>query len=446
MSDNGRNGSEPAQQAIAGLTISARWEKPLVPTTGGEAILLVRLAASPEPERATRRAPVDVAFVLDRSGSMAGERLALAKEAVDAAVSLLRDEDRAALVVYDHAVETLHRLDRATSRTKTALRLALHGVDAGGSTDLGSGWLTGCGELSRDLPDAPQASGADGDALRLRRALLLTDGLANVGITNPSELTHHATELRKRGVATTTLGVGLGFNEELLGAMAEAGGGNFQFVERADQLRAFFERELCDLLTVVAAGPALTLTLPPDVDARLVNAFPTSCDGDGDRRLTVSLRDVPAGDALDLVFVVSVKAGALGTTHRVRLAATWADPTTDTRQAAELCPAPLKLADPAEVAATASDPEVAGPAARQRAAAAQQAAVRLDREGRYAESRARLQEGVSFLMAAPTSADVRAELKAAQFYARYDAAAPLPEEARKRALWEAQRRSRGNRE
>ena len=140
MTNNGGTRLDPEHRSIAGLTVSARWEKPLVPATGGEAILLVRLTAAPsERDRPTRRAPIDVAFVLDRSGSMAGERLALAKEAVDVAVALLRDEDRAALVVYDHAAETLQRLDRATSRTKTALRLPLHGVDAGGATDLGSG-------------------------------------------------------------------------------------------------------------------------------------------------------------------------------------------------------------------------------------------------------------------------------------------------------------------
>ena len=445
----------PDSVSDAGLTITARWEKPLVPSTGGEGILLVRINAAPQPERdsSTRRAPIDVAFVLDRSGSMAGERLALAKEAVDVAVSHLGDEDRAALVVYDQAVETLQRLDRATSRTKTALRLALHGVDAGGSTDLGTGWLTGCGELSRDLPDArPGADGADGGAVRLRRALLLTDGLANVGITNPAELTHHAAELRKRGVATTTLGVGLGFNEDLLAGMAEAGGGNFQFVERADQLRAFFERELSELLTIVAAGPSLTLTLPSGVEGRLVNAFPTTGDGeDGGtgptgRRLNVSLRDLAAGDALDLIFVLTVDAAALGTTRYLHLTATWADPATDSQRTAELRPAPLTHAEPTVIAATEPDPDVAGPAARQRAAAAHQAAIRLDREGRYAESRARLREGVAFLMAAPASADLGADLNVAQFYASHVADAPMPESTRKRAMSDSHRRSRGNRE
>src|SRR5262245_49434984 len=160
------------------LLITAAWDKRVVPATGGEATLLVRLkAADTAAQNGHRRAPVDVAFVLDRSGSMAGDKLALVKEAVSVAVGRLRDEDKTALVSYDHEVETLQHLDSATPRVKTAIRLALQGVDSRGSTNLSGGWLTGCDELSKGMT---QADG--GGPVRIRRALLLTDGLANVGI------------------------------------------------------------------------------------------------------------------------------------------------------------------------------------------------------------------------------------------------------------------------
>src|SRR5262249_55955170 len=163
-------------------------------------------AADTAAQNGHRRAPVDVAFVLDRSGSMAGDKLALVKEAVDVAVGQLRDEDKTALVIYDHEVETLQHLEPATPRVKTALRLALQGVDAGGSTTLCGGWLTGCVDLSKGVPSADTTG-----PVRIRRSLLLTDGLANVGISSAPELTKHAHELRRRGIATTTLGVGLDF-------------------------------------------------------------------------------------------------------------------------------------------------------------------------------------------------------------------------------------------
>jgi Ca-activated chloride channel family protein len=200
---------------MADLGISARWDRELVAATGGEAALLIRVVAPPAIKEANGngRAPIDVAFVLDRSGSMAGDKLALVKEAVQLAVRQLTEADRAALVIYDNQVQTLTHLTSMTERGRAAVQLALRHVESGGSTNLGEGWLTGCRELSDQMSNGP---------VRLRRSLLLTDGLANVGMTDPAELTHHAQELRRRGVGTTTLGVGLDFDEDLLSGMAEA--------------------------------------------------------------------------------------------------------------------------------------------------------------------------------------------------------------------------------
>src|SRR5215211_5230531 len=293
------------------LDISSAWERPVVPERGDTATLVIRVKAAPV-QTGQRRAPVDVAFVLDRSGSMQGPKLELVKQAVTTAVSLLRDDDRAALVIYDNEVESLQPLAPATSRMKAALRLALHGVDAGGSTYLSGGWLAGCDELAGAMdPD---------DRTRVRRALLLTDGQANVGIVDPAELAKHAGELRRRGITTTTLGVGADFDELLLSGMSEAGGGNFQYIERPDQLPAFFRQEIGELTTLVATGFVLSLTLPHGVRAKLVNAFPSERTG---KRIDVAVGDIPAGDELCLIFDLAVERGPVGTTHPIALALAW---------------------------------------------------------------------------------------------------------------------------
>lgn len=420
-----------------GLTITAAWDRPLVPASGGEATLLVRVAAPP-PAAATRRAPIDVAFVLDRSGSMAGEKLALAKHAVDLAVGRLRDEDRAALVVYDHAVDLLQPLAAATPRAKTALRLALHGVDAGGSTNLGGGWLAGCRELS----DPGPPTGAPASVPRPRRAILLTDGLANAGIVDPPELTRHAAELRKRGVATTALGLGLGFDEALLAGMAEAGGGEFGFAATAADLPAFFARELHELLTLAASGLTLDLTLPEGLRAEIVSAFPYERRG---KRFQIVVGDLPAGDERELVVGIRVAAGVIGTAHRLRLDASWADLLADARRELRIDPEPLRLAEPAAVAAAGSDPLVAERAALQRASATRRAALALDRAGRHADARDGMRRAAAYLQAAPATAEIRDDLAATLSYA---AAAPdtaYPELDRKRAAFHNARRARGRR-
>ena len=423
----------PNPNPALAVTATALWEKALVPATGGEAMLVVRIAAAPAPPT-TRRAPVDVAFVLDRSGSMADGRLDLAKQAVDVAVSLLGEDDRAALVVYDHAVDTLHRLDRATARAKTAIRLALHGVDIGGSTNLSGGWLAGCGELSGGMTPAA--------GVRLSRALLLTDGHANVGITDHGELTHHAAELRQRGIATTTLGVGVGYDEDLLGGMAEAGGGNFHFVEHPHELRAIFAQELQDLLSIAATDLAVTLTLPPGVRGDLVNAFPNHRLG---KAITVSPRDLAAGEELFLVFALRVRGGAPGQAYPVQIATSWTDPAADARREIKPGLAPLVLTDAATVLATPVDPVAAEHAAQQRAYAAQREAMRLDRAGQHAASRAHLGTAAQILAAAPMSAAIAEDLQTIEHLRDHDATVAYSEATRKRGHADALRRSRGGR-
>ncbi len=427
----------PEPDASSGLDVEVRWEKPVVAAGGGDATLSIQLRGREASARGGRRAPIDVAFIVDRSGSMAGEKLALIKEAVNVAAGHLRDADQAALVVYDNAVDTLHPLQPATPRAKTALRLALHGVDTGGSTDLSSGWLTGCGELGRAID--PSAETADSPPVRIRRALLLTDGLANGGITDPGELATHAGELRKRGISTTTLGVGLDFDEVMLSGMAEAGGGNFQFIGAPDQLKGFFERELRELLTIAAAGLTLALTLPHGVRASLVNALPAERRG---KRIEVGTGDLPAGDELDLVFALRVAPGVVGTSHQIGLDLAWSDPAADARRTRSVDVPVLLLTDDATIHGTLPDATVVERAAVQRATAGRREALRLDRAGRHAESRARMRDAAALLQAAPMTARIREDLDLTE---RFAAAPAVPYGAYERkaaALYNA-RRTRG---
>jgi Ca-activated chloride channel family protein len=424
-----RNGSE------TNLSITTAWERSVVPATGGEAYLLVRIKAT-QPSVPTRRAPIDIAFVLDRSGSMAGDKIRLAKDAVDAAIAHLSDDDRAALVVYDDEVDTLQKLEPATPRVKSAIRLTLNGVDPGGSTDLCGGWLTGCGELSRDLPSPEKLTTAP---LRIRRSLLLTDGLANAGITSDREISRHATELRKRSVSTTTLGIGLDFNEELLSSMAEAGGGNFQFIEHAGQLREFFERELGELLSIAAIGLTISLKMPHGVRAQLLNGYPTERDG---KRIDVSVGDLPASDEVNLVFALQVAPGTIGTSHQISVDASWADPAADIRRSFNTTLPAVQLVDSATAEQTPIDETVREQAVLQRAAADQREAIRLDREGRHAESRTRLREAAAYLAAAPSTARVQARLGRVNFLASFDESADYGEAVRKQVVHEAHRDSR----
>ncbi len=425
----------------ASLTIDARWEKPLMPVTGGSATLMVRIAPTAAPRPGERRAPLDLAFALDRSGSMAGAALDLAKQAVDVAVGFLRDDDRCALVVYDHEVDMLQPLASATARTKTGLRLALRGVDAGGTTALSDGWLTACQELAEGGEPTPEPPAR---SHRVRRALLLTDGLANVGITEPRELTKHAHELRRRGIATSTLGVGDQYDGDLLSAMAEAGGGNFYHATSPHELRDIFERELGELLTVVAAGLSINLTLPKGLRATVLGTYPSERTG---KRIGVSVRDVPANDEIRLIFLVTALRGTAGVSETLTLEATWADTLADRQRQIAVDVPPILFADEGVVRAAASDPDVREEAALQHAAHERREAMRLDREGRYQESRARLRQSQASLMSASYSAEAMSFIAEGDALLAAPAEAPYTESMRKQTLarsHQVARRRRGS--
>ena len=256
--------------------------------------LLVRFTL-PERARSRPRPPLAVAVVLDRSGSMSGEKFALARQAVDRCLGLLRPSDRSALVVFDEAVDLLQSLEPATAANRGTALARLGEIQPRGSTDLAAGWLAGAQQ-------AGQAAG-NGTAARV---LLLTDGLANHGLTEPRALAGLALELRTRGVATSTFGVGADFDERLLEAMAEAGGGNFYYLERAEAMLEMLTRELSDALEIVARDAAVTLDLPESVAVESPAGWPVTRRG---RRVRIGLGDLVSGQEIELVLALRFPRG-----------------------------------------------------------------------------------------------------------------------------------------
>lgn len=192
-----------------------------------------------ELESDVERPPVNVALVLDHSGSMSGEKLKRAKEAAMAAVDRLGDQDIISVVLYDSNVTVLVPATKATDRA--AIKSAIAGVKAGSSTALFAGVSKGAAEVRKFI-----------DKDRVNRVILLSDGLANVGPQSPQELEGLGRSLMKEGISVSTLGLGLGYNEDLMVALASVGGGNHAFIEKADELVGIFNQEFDGLLSVVA--------------------------------------------------------------------------------------------------------------------------------------------------------------------------------------------------
>jgi Ca-activated chloride channel homolog len=193
------------------------------------------------------RDPLSVALVIDRSGSMSGEPLHYAKRAAITAVTALVDGDRVAVVTYDSEVRAIVP-STAVTADRSAIVRAIEHVDSGGNTALHAGWVEGCTQVLT----APVASG-------LGRVVLLSDGQANAGITDPAQIADDVHRLTADGVTTSAIGLGRSFNENLMRAIADAGAGRYAFVETPDQLEEFFAMELAGLSALRGRAPTFTL-------------------------------------------------------------------------------------------------------------------------------------------------------------------------------------------
>lgn len=211
--------------------------------------LLIRVHPAPAPSRAARRSPLNLALVIDRSGSMSGHPLQMARQAAVAAVRQAHPEDRLSVVAFDDRVEVVVPSGSVTDRD--AVIRAIGGIEDRGSTNLHGGWLEGATQVARHL-----------DPGSLNRVILLSDGQANVGMTDRREIAGHVRGLTERGISTTAIGLGAHYDEELLLGMANAGDGNFEHVEDPARLPTLFEEELLGLTRT--SGRMVSLGLEPN--------------------------------------------------------------------------------------------------------------------------------------------------------------------------------------
>ncbi|MBL4673318.1 MAG: VWA domain-containing protein [Arenicella sp.] len=182
---------------------------------------------------------MNIALVMDQSSSMSGEKIERAKEAAIMAVSKLSANDIVSIVTYDSTVQVLVPATKVNDKSR--LYSAIEAIRAGGSTALFAGTSKGANEVSRFLSRE-----------RVNRVVLLSDGMANVGPDTPKELGELGKALAKKGMSVSTIGLGLGYNEDLMTQLANYSDGNHDFVKNSADLARVFDREFGDAMSVVA--------------------------------------------------------------------------------------------------------------------------------------------------------------------------------------------------
>jgi Ca-activated chloride channel family protein len=191
-------------------------------------------------------APINVALVIDKSGSMGGEKIRRAKDAAIMAVERLRKNDIISIVTYDHHADVLLPATKATDQGK--IIAAINRLRAGGSSALYAGVEKAAKEVCKFF-----------DRKRVNRIVLVSDGLANVGPKAPAELGALGASLGEENIAVTTIGLGLDYNEDLMSQLAKQSDGNHAVAENATDLVSFFNHEFGDIFSVVAQEVNVTI-------------------------------------------------------------------------------------------------------------------------------------------------------------------------------------------
>jgi Ca-activated chloride channel homolog len=291
------------------------------PLNAGAFHILTTLAAPSVSNPDRQRPPLDLSFIVDRSGSMSGGALQLARQGVEHALHLLDERDSISLVVYDDAIDTLLTQRRCDGEARAKATRRLRRIHARGSTDLAGGWLTGCDQLA-PLADGSRTS-RSGSQKPLYRALLLTDGLANVGITDGAEIATHASELARRGITTSTFGVGAHYDEKLLGAMADAGHGHFHHIADASAIPQVFAGELGEMLQVAMRDASVALRVPSGWRPHVLNDLPLDLR---EGWYVVRLGDVSSNELRALTWAIDLPAAADGTREEIEVRIRWTTP------------------------------------------------------------------------------------------------------------------------
>jgi Ca-activated chloride channel family protein len=281
------------------IDLSGHLTTACLPHGGGPVYLQISLDVRDFPLPARAYQPMNIAVVLDRSGSMADQRkIEYAKESICALVDRLSTNDYLSIVIYDDRIETLLPTQRVSD--KAYIKRLVQNVFPRGSTNLGGGMEEGFRQIERNFSRE-----------YVNRVILLSDGLANQGITDPVQLDRVASQYRSRSISLTTIGVGLEYNENLMLGLAEHGGGNYYFVESPSQLASILEKELNGMTYTVARDARIELTLGGGVTAGDVIGCDRRPEGD---RLVIPVGDLFATDHREFTVQLNVGEGS-GSRH-----------------------------------------------------------------------------------------------------------------------------------
>lgn len=372
----------PSAPADDPVRLRLELDRPVLPAESRETVVLKVALDGARPAQ-TRRAPVNLALVIDKSGSMGGDKIVRAREAALEAVRRLSHDDIVSIVVYDDDVRTLVPARRVGDGE--ALATAIEGIEAGGSTNLHGGVVAGAAELRKNIEGG-----------YTHRVLLLSDGQANVGPQTPEALGSLGARLVREGISVTTIGLGLDFNEDLMTRLARRSDGNTYFVAESRDLPRIFNEELGDVLSIVARRVVIELDFPEG--ARPVRVVGREGRVE-EKRVIVELNQLYGGQEKFALVEVELDPAAKASSRRVASARVRYEDAATARPASRDAAVVASFAVDREKVVAAANRQVQADYAVNRLAETRDEVVVLVDAGRRDEAAARLREVGSSLTA-----------------------------------------------
>ncbi len=241
-------------------------------------------------------APLNLAIVVDRSGSMKGQRLQNALDAARGMIRRLRDGDSVSVVAYNTTTSVVVPVTTINAGSRDQAIASVSSITASGDTCISCGLETGM-EMLRQRTNM------------IDRILLLSDGQATAGVRNVAGFQAVAARCRQMGASITSIGVDVEYNERVMSALALDSNGRHHFVENAASLPRIFEQEFESLVRTVAKQAQLEVTMSPGV--RVEEVFDRTFRREGDR-IIIPLGTFTAAERKTLLVRMRVPRGAEG--------------------------------------------------------------------------------------------------------------------------------------
>lgn len=355
------------------LALEAAIDRKFIGERGGSTRYLVVTLTAPDSDRekAAARVAKNLALIIDASGSMSGGKLEAAKAGAAGVVERLEPEDRLSLVSFATDVITHLSAVRVDDEGKPGALGIIDSLEPRDMTNLAGGWQAGAKAVGLAM--------SEGEPTR-NHLVLLTDGMANRGVVEPSVLAQRATELLGRGITSSAVGIGEDYSSDQIEAIGTAGGGGFDHASVPSEIIEIVLGRLATIGEITAEAVRVRVKLPEGAVATCLSRFPTESEGN---LIDVAVGGIPGGGTRQVVFRVMLPAGKAGQELPFHVTATWRKPGDIETLAAQIRELVVRFARQAKVDAQPRNAEASLSAAKAWYADVLHRTLELNREHRF---------------------------------------------------------------